>query len=128
MADLPGGCLCGAVRYRMHRAPLSAGICHCVTCRRAAGAGSVAWATLPKADFEMTGEMAVHASSPGILRGFCPTCGTSLTFDDGSETIDVTLASLDDPEAVRPTKEIWLDHRVSWVATDPDLEHRPRGE
>jgi len=41
-----GGCLCGAVRYRMVGAPLSSAICHCASCRRASGAPTVAWLTV----------------------------------------------------------------------------------
>ena len=33
--------------------------------------------------------------------------------------IDVTIGSLDDPEAVPPTQEIWLEHRLTWEAIDP---------
>ncbi len=67
MAPLPlaGGCLCGAVRYRIDAAPASVMICHCATCRRAAGAPSVAWATVPAAGFALTaGAPAEYASSP----------------------------------------------------------------
>ena len=124
---LDGGCLCGRVRYRISRAPVSAGICHCRSCRLPAGAESVAWATVPRDGVALTGPVTVYASSPGIRRGFCPTCGSALTYDDGGATIDVVLATLDDPEAIRPEREIWLEHRISWNALDPDLPGFPRG-
>jgi hypothetical protein len=125
--EYTGGCLCGAVRYRITAAPVSVGICHCRTCRRAAGAEAVAWATVPRSGFELAGRMTIYASSPGIARGFCPTCGTAISFDDGGESVDVTVASLDDPEAIRPDREIWLEHRLSWVAVDPARAGFPRG-
>ena len=41
-----GGCLCGAVRYRLEGPPLHADYyCHCRMCQRAAGAPVVAWGT-----------------------------------------------------------------------------------
>jgi hypothetical protein len=117
---LQGGCLCGAVRYRIDAAPLEASICHCVTCRRAAGAQSVAWATVPSAGFAWTaGAPARHASSPGVIRSHCAVCGTSLAYQATPESVDVTIASLDDPEAVPPTEELWLSHRLSWEPIDP---------
>ncbi len=121
MSDpLEGGCLCGAVRYRISASPRSVSVCHCATCRRAAGAPSVAWATFPAASFDFgPGAPAAFASSPGVTRTHCPRCGTSLTFQDGSDAIDVTLCSLDDPEAVPPTHETWLAHRLSWEAVGP---------
>jgi hypothetical protein len=122
-----GGCLCGALRYRAVGPALDASICHCATCRRAAGAQSVAWATFAADDFVWTtGSPAVHASSPGVARTHCSACGTSLTFQSAPDSIDVTLASLDDPEALPPTKEIWLLHRLAWEPIDPRLAAYPR--
>jgi hypothetical protein len=129
MADhLEGGCLCGALRYRIEGRPRSAGICHCATCRRAAGAQSVAWTTVPAGTFAWTaGTPAAFASSPGVERTHCPRCGTSLTYRAGAGSLDVTLASLDDPEALPPENEIWLSHRLSWEAVDPRRRGYPEG-
>jgi hypothetical protein len=125
---LEGGCLCGAVRYRISEPALSAGICHCRTCRRASGAQSVAWATIPSGGFAVTrGEPARHASSPGVERRHCAACGTSLTWQGEPGTIDVTLASLDDPEALPPGAEIWLSHRLTWEPVAAGLPHREEG-
>jgi len=125
---LEGGCLCGAARYRIEPPALSAAICHCRTCRRAAGAQSVGWATVVDARFAWTrGAPARFASSPGVERTHCANCGTSLTWRREPGTIDVTLASLDTPEALPPTQEIWLAHRVSWEPLDPALPKRAAG-
>jgi hypothetical protein len=114
-----GGCLCGAVRYRVSVVPSSVSICHCVTCRRAAGAPAVAWAVVPIDGFAFTdGDPVRHASSPGVERRHCAVCGTSLTYQDGPLSIDVTVASLDDPGCLPPDREIWLDHRLPWAAVD----------
>lgn len=114
--DLAGGCLCGALRYRAAGAPLTALICHCATCRRAAGAQAVGWLTLPAAAFAWTkGAPAAYSSSPGVTRTHCAACGTSLTWQGVAGEIDVTLASLDDPEAAPPACETWLSHRLSWA-------------
>jgi len=117
---LEGGCLCRIVRYRIAAAPVSVSICHCFSCRRAAGAPSVAWAVIPAEGFAFTaGGPARFASSPGVERTHCARCGTSLTFQSATDCIDVTVASLDDPEALTPDHEIWLAHRLSWQAVDP---------
>lgn len=124
-----GGCLCGAIRYAVLGAPRSLSVCHCRTCRRSAGAPSVAWAVLALRDFRITrGTPAVFLSSPGIERGHCAACGTSLTFREvGEETIDITLASLDDAERFVPNREIWLSHRLAWEATDAGRRGFERG-
>jgi hypothetical protein len=33
-----GGCTCGEVRYRMHKAPMFVHCCHCRWCQRESGA------------------------------------------------------------------------------------------
>ena len=128
MATLAGGCLCGAHRYRITGTPPSAIICHCATCRRAAGAQSVGWLTVPTGAFAWeTAPPAAHASSPDVTRTHCAACGTSLTYHCEPETIDVTLASLDDPEAVPPQREVWLSHRIAWEPAASGLPGFPEG-
>jgi hypothetical protein len=127
---LEGGCLCGAVRYRIAGPVLHASRCHCATCRRAAGAEAVAWATVARADFAWTrGAPRRHASSAGVARGHCAACGTSLSYlsQDEPETIDVTLASLDAPERVPPTRETWLEARLPWTPRDAALPGSTQG-
>lgn len=123
-----GGCQCGAVRYAIEAEPGFVGVCHCDSCRRSAGAESVAWATIEAGSFRFTrGAPRIHASSPGVERGFCATCGTTLTYRNEPGSIDVTLASLDDPETFPPRSEVWLEERLSWNPANPALEPHERG-
>lgn len=122
--DQTGGCLCGAVRYRVTGAPDGTSLCHCVSCRRSTGGPSLAWVIFPEQSVAITeGTLAEYQSSPGTYRGFCAQCGTSLTYrrDNRPGLFDVTTASLDDPEALPPAKEIWTEERLSWEAANPDL-------
>lgn len=128
---LVGGCLCGAVRYRLDDAPASivdAGYCHCRLCQRASGAPVVAWLTLPIAKLAYTrGTPIVFASSAHSQREFCATCGTPIAFRriQSPQTVDVTLASLDDPSSVSPHYHIWRQSRLPWFETADAL---PRHE
>jgi hypothetical protein len=123
---LAGGCLCGAVRYRISAEPRSADYCHCRMCRRAAGAPVMARLTVANESFAWTkGEPAVYRSSQEAERFFCSTCGTQLALRDEPEYLDVTLASLDIPEAVRPTYHIWTASRIGWFDTADDLPRYP---
>ena len=124
-----GGCLCGAIRYRATAAPTALVVCHCRTCRRAAGAPSLAWAIFRAEDFAFTrGKPATFESSPGVQRGFCSRCGTTLTYAgaDRTDVADVTTATLDDPDAFVPTKEIWLEEKIGWEAVDHTRLRYPR--
>jgi predicted enzyme related to lactoylglutathione lyase len=125
---LRGGCLCGAVRYSAMALPRVCTLCHCRSCRLASGAPSVAWVVFGAAEVAFEGERRVFASSPGVRRSFCPQCGTPLTWqrDDQPGSIDLQAATLDDASAFPPTKEIWLDEKIAWEATNPDAAHYAR--
>ena len=117
---ISGGCLCGDVRYTAKAEPVGTGMCHCVTCRRSAGAPMVAWATWSKADLEIGGDTKSYISSTHAQRLHCPRCGTQLFFLDERypDEIDVTIASLDDPNLVPPQKHIWAESHLRWVRLD----------
>lgn len=120
-----GGCHCGAVRYALAKKPSGSMICHCRTCRAITGAPVVAWLSLHAEAFEITrGAPKRYASSDNVVRQSCGRCGTQLTYaraDDESE-IDVTTASLDDPNAFPPTHHSWLKHDLDWIAFGDGLK------
>jgi len=118
MSILEGGCLCGAIRFRATGKPTNTMVCHCQTCRRAAGSPVVAWLTFDRKDFRITrGKLSEFNSTPPVTRGFCGTCGTPLTYahGDSPDSIDVTTCSVDDPQAYPPTHHSWLSDDVGWV-------------
>ncbi len=119
---LHGGCLCGSVRYTATALPRVSTLCHCRSCRLAAGAPSVGWVVFGAGDLAFEGERAAFASSPNVTRTFCPHCGAALTWqrNDQTGTLDVSTATLDDPPAFPPTREIWLEERIAWEAENPD--------
>jgi hypothetical protein len=125
-----GGCLCGDVRYRVSGDPRTSAICHCVSCRRASGAQSVAWVVFPSEAFSfVSGDPAEYRSSAEVSRTFCARCGTSLTYqhDGNLDSIDVTAASLDLPDELPPTRHVWLEDKVSWASVDDGLPRFERG-
>ena len=118
-----GGCLCGAVRYRVEGTPLASGICHCRTCRKAASAPVLPYLVFPAEAFVLTaGTPAEYASSPGVTRQFCAACGSPLTYRTAAapDRIDVMTCSLDDPEAFPPDFHVWVSHGLSWAAPGAD--------
>ena len=124
-----GGCLCGAVRYRIHGEAVARTLCHCTSCRRATGGVTVAWAVFPKSDVEVSrGQVREYSSSPGIHWGFCRDCGSLVTYrrDTRPEHTDITTATLDDPDRYPPTVEIWTGERIAWEQLNPALPHWPR--
>jgi hypothetical protein len=112
-----GRCLCAAVTYQCAAPVLPPCFCHCESCRRASGSHVVAWATVARDTFRITGgTLRSHASSPPVLRQFCAQCGTPLTYwnKDAPDTIDIAIATLDRPETMEPVDHIWMEDAVSW--------------
>jgi hypothetical protein len=129
MKAAEGGCLCGAIRYRLSGPPLHSNVCHCETCRRASGAPAVGWITCAVDKVEFTrGKPSEHRSSPPVLRGFCAACGSSLTWkhEGAAGSIDITTASLDDPDAFPPDHHLWLSDGVKWARFADELPKYPR--
>src|ERR1700675_3324415 len=123
-----GGCLCSAIRFRISGDPVFSSICHCATCRRASAAPTVAWVTFDRGQVEiLTGHPRVYRSSQGGARQFCGTCRRQLVYENMASpaTIDITTASLDNPNLFPPTLETWLEHRVTWQAPDQTRTQYP---
>ena len=120
--EMTGGCQCGRVRYAVAIENDDAYLCHCRMCRRATGGVAAALKEVRRADLAWTTrEPDRYDSSPIARRGFCAQCGTPLTYEGhGSDRLDLTVGSFDDPSALRPTShsgaeslmEAWLDTRA----------------
>lgn len=127
ITDFDGGCLCRAVRYRIHGGPLLSNVCYCGSCCRSAAAPMVAWIDIEPAQFSVqAGALAIFKSSPPVERGFCASCGTTLTYrrkiGDACK-LSVTTLSLDDHGRFPPTEQVLHRERVPWVDGIEDLPH-----
>ncbi len=113
---LTGGCPCGAIRYAFYAPPERVGVCHCRMCQKAVGGPFFAWAHVGLDRFAWTrGAPAVFRSSSASERGFCPRCGTPLTFAyvQRPAEISVTIGSLDTPGVVTLTQVDGIESRLS---------------
>lgn len=121
-----GGCLCGDVRYRAEADPVRVVICHCGICRRVSGAPMLCFVHFPVGAFTwVAGGPTRYRSSANAERGFCPRCGSTLTMHEPviGDRVQVTLGSLDHPEAVRPDDHVWTSEQLPWLRIEDD---RPR--
>jgi hypothetical protein len=128
---LSGGCACGSVRYELGSAPYDAGWCHCRTCQLNSGAPAMVFASVKSGDLVFTqGREKVKSfrSSHFGHRIFCGECGTPIAMevDHQPETIDFSLATLDDPEALEPGFHIFYSSRIDWFEPGDDLPRHAR--
>ncbi len=123
-----GGCFCGAVRYTLIGPPDWSAHCHCRSCQKAVGAAFATWAGVKAENFKVTkGEIAT-CQWPGVERGFCRNCGTSLTYvaEEGwPGQISVLAPTLDDPGIASPAAHVYVEHQLPWVKLNDEL---PRHE
>ena len=129
--DLTGGCLCGAVRFELASEPFDGGWCHCRTCQLNSGSPAMAFASVREGDWVATSGAdrirKVRSSSFGH-RGVCGECGTPLYMrvDHQPETVDFSIATLDDPSAVEPGFHIFWASRVPWFLPGDSLPKHDR--
>jgi hypothetical protein len=127
---LRGGCLCGAVRYEATGAPLWVVHCHCVECRRACGAAFATWAGYRATRVRFTTSTPkTFASSPDVIRRFCETCGTPLSYESTRFPGELHLmtGTFDAPNLLTPTGHVWTDEALPWALHEDGFKRRPRG-
>ena len=131
MAERTGGCLCGTVRFELKSEPFDCGWCHCRTCQLSSGAPAMAFASVKNGDWAASqGEDSIRTirSSNFGRRAFCGKCGTPLfvRVDHQPQTVDFSVVTLDDPDAVVPAFHIFWSSRVAWFEPGDDLPRHDR--
>jgi hypothetical protein len=83
---------------------------------------------VPREDVVVTKGEPRKIAHANRIRCFAACCGTHLFFENAkdSDTIDVTIASLDDPAPFAPQKTIWLEDKLPWVTTDNTIPSFPK--
>ncbi len=123
-----GGCLCGAIRYRSTASPVRGVICHCSMCRKHSGAPILVFVHFPLESFSwLKEEPARYRSSQFAERGFCPTCGSTVTMHEEilADRVQIAVGSLDEPERVRPDDHVWTKDQIVWFEVSDDLPRFP---
>ncbi len=101
-----GGCLCGAVTYRV-TGPMRPVIgCHCNQCRKTSG-HHVAATSARREGVDITGEVTWFQSSDAARRGFCGTCGSNLFWDGPGVNLSIMAGTLDGPTGLRLAGHIY---------------------
>ena len=127
VAMFSGGCLCKAVRYQVHAAPVAVRACWCRTCQYLGAGSATVNALFPTAALTVDGVLAEYASvadsGSTMLRRFCPQCGTQVLVNSAArpQFTGVRVGTLDDPSAVQPAATIWTSAAPPWAAIDPNL-------
>jgi hypothetical protein len=127
VAELKGGCLCGAVRYSAEGDLATATVCHCRDCQKFTGSAFAALLMVPKTTLTIEGPVKTHSGVGGsglpILRHFCSECGSSIAEEPGTRPgmAILCVGTLDDPARATPAREIFRDDALPWVHVSGDM-------
>ncbi|MDZ7627654.1 MAG: GFA family protein [Parvularculaceae bacterium] len=113
-----GSCHCGRVTFRADGDPKFISACHCDSCRRSTGAAFSVWAGFPSTHVNWLGESPTfYASSKGVQRGFCRSCGTPLSYqgEKWPEETHFLIGVFKDPSPFAPKSDYMVEGRLSWV-------------
>jgi hypothetical protein len=115
---ISGGCLCGAIRFRLTAPPYEVDYCHCHSCRKHTGAPVSVFV-----DFHSGGVQFIkgipkrYQSSEGVWRGFCGKCGSTLSYESAAfpGEIHIHTGALDYPEDFPPHGNAsFAEERLPW--------------
>ena len=123
-----GGCVCGALSYRLSGPPLYVMACHCLTCQCLSGSDYALTMPVRREHFALlTGNVAEclrTAESGRLMPGFfCPECGTRVWHQPPitKRTILVRPGTLDDPSWATPIAHMWTSRKKAHVVIPEDV-------
>jgi hypothetical protein len=119
-----GSCFCGAIAAEMHGEPFWICYDHDDDCRRAIGSPLNIWVGYRPNQFRLTrGTPKSFSKTKGVVRTFCPNCGTSISYlDEGlCDELYVTIGFLNSPEGFQPQAHAYWRMKLPWVRFADDL-------
>ena len=114
-----GHCLCGQLRFRCDGEPAWVAYCHCASCRRHTGSPVACFVNYRLDAVTFSGARATYASSPGVTRSHCASCGTPIAYESTKRAgeIDLYLNAFDEPENFQPTLHVFTGEKLPWFDT-----------
>ncbi len=130
---ITGGCLCGAIRYEISAPPISTGYCHCSICQKFTGSSMSTWTAFPASTVQFVNDKPKYfASSPIAERGFCPTCGSSMTYrllqPKKAAYLVIFTPTLDEPKKHAPAAHSGMESKMPWIEILDDLPRTSTAE
>lgn len=125
-----GGCQCGAIRFRITGDLGTASICHCRMCQKAFGSLYAPLVSIREgAELVWTrGEPKRFQSSNVVARGFCPDCGTPLTYEAPNDDTAIAIGAFDKPEDFAPVIQYGVEGKLPYTDAMAEIPARTTEE
>lgn len=119
-----GACFCGGITAELHGEPFWICYDHDDDCRRAIGSPLTVWIGYRSDQFRLMGRIPKSFSkTKGVVRTFCPECGTSISYmDEGIKgELYVNIGFMNNPERFRPQAHAYWRLKLPWIEFADDL-------
>ena len=132
--DATGGCLCGAIRYKVKGPVMGSAACHCRDCQYVSGGAPAYVFVVAKPSVEILKGIPAHFdniadSGNRRRRYFCGRCGTPLYAEDSAfpDIVSIKVGSLDNPSLYKPAAQFWISSAPAWHLIDDHLPKFNKG-
>jgi hypothetical protein len=128
MTTRRAACSCGQLHLTVEGEPSRIWICHCLECQRRTGAviGNLARFRREQITFNGTATAWKRRGESGntLTCNFCPTCGSTIYFENEAfpEIVAVAIGNFADPNFPAPIISVWEETRHPWVSLPPDTK------
>jgi len=120
--------LCKETSYLAKGDPINPHLCSCTMCQKSSGSPTVAWVEFLLKDFNwsLNNHLGLYRSSEKTQRCFCKNCGSFLgAIDDEGDSIFITIASLNNPNLIVPSKEhSYEEEGPAWWRADITVKNK----
>ena len=132
MAEIDGGCRCGAVRYELALDALpSTYACHCLDCQTWSGSAFSQQTFLPEAALSVSGPVVVYEfttpSGRTSTQRMCGVCHARI-YNTNSARPNVAVVragTLDRSNELRVVAHIWVKRKQPWLTLPEDVPTWP---
>ena len=129
MSEYTGGCLCGAVRYKVIGEPVRVENCHCNDCLKVTDASFATNVFVKEEDLVIESGVTKsyqHKSDSGnmMTKKFCPECGSQIfSYGTGSPgVVGINVGSIDDANDIKPQITVYAARALPFSHEDKSTE------
>lgn len=127
-----GGCVCGALRYRVSGEQAIAQACHCTFCQKRTGSAFALIVAFKEDQVEFSGsaptqyEHRSDESQRWVRSHFCSKCGTTvmITLEKNPGVRAIPGGTFDDPRWFKLSRHIWTRSAHDWIVFPADVQVR----
>ena len=123
-----GHCLCGKIQFQAQGDPLWVSYCHCDSCRHATGSAVAVYVGFSEDRVIFDGNTPKKfTSSPAVIRGFCPDCGSPIFYQSERwpGEIHLFIGIIDQAAQLPPQIHVYTKEQMPWLhIEDPLPRHK----